>query len=295
MTTMAVTVAKIRRILADNPVRLHLNGALADTTDETVTLDSTDIAKVQVGQLLEHDDGGATSAEQRQVISVDSTNSQFEAYRGFNGSTAATHADNSFMLINPRFPYDTVAEAVNAVLDTELFENGIYDLIEHQVTSNSDGSADYNAPASTCEEFMAVYQLISGMTAPEWFPSTAFSRYPTNVDTSLYSNGKVFWIKQNLGTPGTDIFYVSCAERLTISTLTSTQERIVQFLACAYLMEWSDARRIQGPTNQGDRTVRPNQAVQTGAYYRNLAGPIMASERSRLRKLNPPAKVWRAR
>lgn len=293
---MAATVAKIRRILNDNPVRIHLNGAIANATEETVVVDSTDTAKLAVGQLLEHDDGSTTSAEQRQVISIDSTNNSFEAYRGFNGSTApATHADNSFLLVNPRFKYDTVAEAVNFVLDTDLYENGVYDLIEHQVTSNADGSPDYNAPASTCLEFLAVYQQTSTMTEPEWFPTSAFTRYPTNVDTSLYANGLMFSIYQNLGAPGSDVFYVSCAERLTISTLSSSQERLVQLLACAYLMEWSEVARIQGPTNQGDRTVRPNQALQTGAYYRNLARPLFSAERNRLRKINPPAKVWRAR
>src|SRR5688572_3812758 len=112
MATMAATVTAIRRLLKDEPVKIQLDGAIADTTTETVTVNSGETAKIQADVRLEHDDGGATSAEQRRVLSVSSV-TVFTAERGYNGSTAATHADNSYLLIAPRFPYDEVAQAVN--------------------------------------------------------------------------------------------------------------------------------------------------------------------------------------
>lgn len=291
-TSMASEVAQIRRILNDAPDQDLLNGAISSTTATTFVVDTP--SKWAAGNVWEFDDGAA-GAEQVRVTSVDTSTSTITVTRGHGGSTAATHADNCVILKNPSFRYDTIAQAANTVLDADLFENDVYDLIEHQVTSNSDGSTDYNAPASTCEEWMAVYQKTSTMTRPSWFPSNAFTRYPNNVDTALYANGKMFSIYQNLGTPGTDIFYVTCRERLTITTLSATQERILQWLACAYLLEWTEPRRAQGPTNQGDRTVRPGTGIGDAAYYRTLAARVIQAESSRLRKLNPPTKVWRAR
>jgi hypothetical protein len=290
MTTMALTVAAVRKILNDRPVEDLLGAAVA--SDSTTAITPTDVTLYAKGNVWEFADG-TDGAEMYLVRSVDDATPVLAVKRGHEDSTAVTHSNGAVMVKDPRFRYNTVAQAVNTTLDASLYEDGVYDLIEHQVTSNSDGSQDYNAPASTCEEFLAVYQKLSTMDAPEWFGSSQFTRYPKNVDTSLHSNGKVFFIKLNLGTPGTDIFYITCAHRLTITTLTATQERIVQWLACAYLLEWTEPRRTAGPTNQGDRTVRPGQAVGTAAYYRQLAERTIAAEKARLRKLNPPKKEWR--
>jgi len=296
MATMAATVTSIRRILADVPERVHLNGAIANATVETVVLDTTDIGKIAIGQVLEHDDGGASGAEQRLVISVNADAASFEAYRGFNGSTAeSTHADNSFMLVKPRYAYDAVAQATNTVLETNLFNEGLYDLNEHTVVSNADGSRDYNAPTSSCEQFLTVYQFTATMTEPLFLKAGEFSRYPRNTDTTHYATGKMFVIRKNFGVPGTENFYVTCGHRLVIGTLNIRHERIVQWLACAYLLEWEEPRRHGQDTTQGDRSVRPGQRINTSAYYRQLANEAITSERAEVKKLVPPQRVWRSR
>lgn len=287
---MALTAKAVRKILGDRPVEDYLGAAIA--SEGATSMTPTDASLYAKGNVWEFDDGAA-GAEMVLVRSVDTATPSITIKRGHEGSTAATHSNGTVLFLNPRFRYDTIAQAVNTALDVDLFENQVFDLIEHQVTSNSDGSQDYNAPATGCEEFLAVYQLTATMSAPEWFGSSWFTRYPKNVDTSLYANGKVFFINRNLGAAGTDIYYVTCKHRLDITTLTATQERIVQWLACAYLLEWSEPRRLQGPTNQGDRTVRPGQGVGTAAYYRQLAKEAIAAEQARLRKLNPPKKEWR--
>lgn len=286
--TMATQVAAIRRILNDRPVEDYLDSAIASTS--ATTLDPTDVTLYAKGNVVEFHDG---SGELALVRSVDPTTPAVEIKRGHEDSTAATHSDECVILFDPRFRYNTIEQAINTVLNTELFENQVFDPIEHQITSDADGNPAYNAPTSSCEEFLAVYQQTASMDSPTYFGSSWFTRYPKNVDTSLYANGKVFFINRNLGTPGTDVFYVTCKHRLTVTTLTSTQENIVQWLACAYLLEWTEPRRTAGPTNQGDRTVRPGQAVGTSAYYRQLAKEAIAAEKARLRKLNPPKREWR--
>lgn len=288
MATIANTVLAIRRILGDLPEQVHLNGAIANTTTETFVVDAVDIDKVAVGQILEHETGG----ELRYVYSVDKDTNTPSAYRGYAGSTAATQADNSFAWVNPRFYYVTIEQAINSVIDVDLFNEQLYDLNEHTIASNSDGTRDYNAPSANCEEFLSIYQFTSSMTEPQWLLMNEFTRYPRNVDTTHHATGKMFTIKRNLGVAGTDNFYVTCGHRLAIGTLTARQERIVQFLACAYLLEWEDAKRTSQNTTQGDRTVRAGQRIQSAAYYRQLAEPIIANERSEVKKYLPSGRVW---
>lgn len=290
MATMATTVAAVRKILGDRPVEDYLGASIA--AGSTTTFTPTDVSLYAKGDVWEFQDG-STEADVVLVRAVDDATPLITVKRSHEDSTGVAHSNAAVLMKAPTFRYNTIAQAVSTVIDSDLYENGVHDLIEHQVTSNSDGSPDYNAPLSTCEEFLAVYQKTSTMDTPQWFGNAAFTRYPKNVDTSLYANGKVFFITRNLGTAGTDIYYISCAERLTLATLTAAQTHIVQWLTCAYLLEWTEPRRLAGPTNQGDRTVRPGQGVGTAAYYRQLADRGMQNEKSRLRKLNPPTKVWR--
>jgi hypothetical protein len=291
MATTAATVLAIRRILGDTPEQVHLNGSVANTTEETVTVDSTDIGKVAVGQVLEHETGG----ELRSVISIDEDNNAFEAYRGYLGSTAATQADNSFMWINPRFFYVTIEQAIDSVLDVDLFNEGMWDLNEHVVLSNADSTRDYNAPSANCEQWLSVYQYTSSMTEPRWMLSDEFSRYPRNVDTTHHATGKMFTLHRNFGVAGTDSYYVTCGHRLAIGTLNARQEHIVQWLTCARLLEQEDAKRTGQNSNQGDRTVRVGARTQTAAYYRQLAEKALNDERSEVKKLLPAGRRWIAR
>jgi hypothetical protein len=286
VSTIPLTVTAIRRLLKDEPVRVQLGAAVVGSSDETVTLVAGDITKIQSGIRVEHDDA---TGEQRRVLSVDGDNDEFEAERGYLGSTAASHSNSTYMVVSPRFPYDEVSQAINMVLDAELLSAGIYDILERTITSSATTNS-YNSPSANVEEVLAVYQKTSSMSEPVWLID--FERYPRNVDTSLYGTGKMVTIRENLGVPGTDTYYLSTKEKLTITTLTTRQERIVQLLACANLIEWESVRRLAGPTNQGDRTVNVNQMAQTGSYYRSLARPLMKAEVSDLRSLNPPKKNW---
>ncbi len=67
-------------------------------------------------------------------------------------------------------------------------------------------------------------------------------------------------------------------------------ERIVQFLSAAYVLEWTEPHRLAGPTNQGDQTVRPGAAIPTAAYYRQLAEELMSKRRRELEETFPPKR-----
>jgi hypothetical protein len=279
---MATTVQAIRKLLGDSPDETTLTAAISSTSATTVTV--TDINKFAVGQTWEFDDG-ATGAEAVLITAVTPSTSTITMKRGHKNTTAATHANGAVILNEPRFLYDTVAQAVNYVLDTDLYAEGLFELQEHQVTSSSTTDF-YNSPAAGCLRFLDVYQKTASMDEPKR-AKLRYSEYPTNVDTSLFANGKYFIIEHNYGVAGTDIYYVTCAHAMTISTLTTAAQRIVELLATAYVLEWSEPRRLAGPNNQGDTTVRPGASVGTAAYYRQLAEEMMSKERRRNEELFP--------
>ena len=283
MTTIAAQVKIIRRLLQDEPLTDVLAASIAASSTTTMTV--TDVTKFAVGQWWEFDDD---TGDKVLITAVNTSTSVCTIRRSYRGSTGAAHSNAAVLAKQPRFEYDTVSQAINTVLDSDLDGENIYDLIEHQVTSSA--TTDYyNAPATACERFLDVYQKTASMLSPRrghlWF-----SPLPTNADTALYANGKYFVIQGNYGVAGTDIYYVTCHHPLAIGTLTSGQERIVQFLACAYLLEWTEPKRLAGPNNQGDTTVKPGDANRTAAYWRSLAEEQMSKEQQRLKNLFPPQR-----
>jgi hypothetical protein len=283
MTTIAAQAKNIRRLLQDDPLTDTLDGAIA--TGATTTMGVADISKHAVGQWWEFDDDTGDIALE---TAVNPSTAVVTIRRSHLGSTAAAHADACVIAKSPRFKYDLISQAITSVLESDLDGENIFDLQEHQITSSATTNY-YNAPSTSCERFMDVYQKTTGMVSPRranlWFSPT-----PTNADTGLYSNGKYFVIQGQYGTAGTDVYYVTCRHPLAIGTLTASQERIVQFLACAYLLEWTEPRRLAGPNNQGDTTVKPGDGNRTAAYWRGLAEEQMSKEQQRLRNLFPPQR-----
>lgn len=284
MATTAGMVADIRLELDDEPVKLQLNGAIANTTEETVVVNTGETAKLQVGMRLEHDDA---SGEERRVLSItDSTD--FEAERGYLGSTAATHADDTYLLVQPRWRYRQVAEAIDVAL-AQLYGKGVYD-IEHREVNSSASTNYYDLPNAGVVEVLGIYQLPSGFSEPYWLND--FSRYPLQTDTDDFASGFAIFIRENVGLAGTDVYHVLCKERLAIGTITSAQEAIVKWLACAELLDGREPRRLGGPTNQGDRTVRPAETQRSSAWYRAKADELIMTEKQDLRSRVPARRNW---
>jgi len=278
--TMSTTVAAIRRLLNDDPDETTTSASVSTTAATTVTV--TDITKFATGQTWEFDDD---SGELVLITAVADSTSTITMKRGHKDTTAATHSSGVVMMKEPRYYYDTVSQAVNYVLDSDLYSEGLFELQEHQVTSSAT-SDYYNAPAAGCLRFLDVYQKTSSMYEPKR-SRLRYSEFPTNADSTLFANGKYFIIEGNYGTAGTDIYYVTCAHAMTITTLTTASQRIVELLGTAYLLEWTEPRRAQGPTNQGDTTVRTGTNIGTAAYYRSLAEELMAKEKRKTEELFP--------
>lgn len=293
MATVSETVAAIRRILQDRPVRARLDGAIASTTTETFSVDSGEEALFKVGEVWEHDDSNgstsATSSEQRRVTAV--TGTTITAERGYNSSTAATHADNTYLIKEPRWAYDRVYAAINAVLRVDLLQNGVFEIVSHEVTSNV-GSTTYDAPTSSCERILDIYQYVTSGQPTQ--PITGFTQYRA-VDTDISATGKEFQILDNRGVPGSAKYYINCVHPLAVTTLAPRQEFLLHMGAAAYLLGWEEPKRTAGPTNQGDRTVQPGRQAQLASYYRNEFLRLLRQEKQYLKRLSPPRREYLGR
>lgn len=281
MATYAGIVASIRRLLQDFPQRAQLGAAITDTTTATMTVASADAGKFQVGQLWEHDDNNgstsSTSSEQRLITAISGTTVTGE--RGFTGSTAATHLISTYLNHAPRFSYDRICQAVDAVLESDLYINDVFEVVEHTVTSSASTYA-YNAPSTSCERILEVYQRVNSTDVKTAVDH--FLQY-SNVDTSLWSNGKVYAVYGVRGVLGTDSFYINCAHKLAVTTLSAAQQNIVEYMACYYLMSWAEIPRTAGPTNQGDRSVRPMDQARLAAWFEQQARRLMREEAAYLK------------
>jgi hypothetical protein len=180
-----------------------------------------------------------------------------------------------------------VTQGINYVIDAELYGEGIYLEATHTVPSalNSD---EYEVPTAAIEEVMAVSQKPAGDTTISQLSD--YSAYPTKVSTALYTNGAVIYIYENVGTPGTDPYYINTKERHTLATCSGRVARIVELLAASHVLDWEGASRLAGPTNQGDRTVAPMDHPRMAAQLREQAMRMIRAERANLRSFQPSGR-----
>lgn len=252
--THATEVVAIRRMLGDTPVEDRITEAMASTSSTTFTVATISLFKP--GQIWEFADVSSTGAEQIQILTLPTDGTGLFASggtkRAHNGSTATTHADELGMYLDPRFKADLIVQFIDKALAVDFYENDVFEIVEHEITSSATTN-EYNAPSSSCEEFLEVYQRINSTDERAYLDN--FTRRLLNADTDLYSNGKSAVIRQNYGVAGTATYYVNCKHRLTISTISARQSEALRARVCAYLLRTKELGRLSGPTNQGDRTV----------------------------------------
>jgi hypothetical protein len=289
--THATEIVAIRRMLGDVPVEDRITEAVASSSATNWTVAT--ISLFQPNQIWEMADVSSTGAEQIRILTLPTDGTGLFAsggiQRGVNGSTAASsHADELAMYLDPRFKADLICQFIDKVLAVDLYENDVFEIVEHEITSSA-ATNEYNAPSSSCEEFLEVYQRINSNDERVYLDS--FTRRLLNADTDLYANGKSAVIRQNYGVPGTAIYYVNCKHRLSITTLTARQSEALRAKVCSYLLTSKELSRLSGPTNQGDRTVNVGDSTRiAAAYWEREADRLIKQEAFELRQLIQPER-----
>ena len=115
MAAVSTLVDRIYRDFLNKPDDLsafsRLDGAMSDTTGTTLTYESGLFSSEEENLL----GNGALVEVDQELMLVTAANTSTRTLtvsRGYAGTTAATHADNTNVFINPTFPRKSVFDAV---------------------------------------------------------------------------------------------------------------------------------------------------------------------------------------
>lgn len=239
---MAVTlVEKIRFTLRDRPHRSRLtNSGGISAVATTMTVPASDITSFQRGQFLEFDDD---TDEVVEVTSLDESTATLTIRRGIESSTAATHAENASILIDPRFPYLQIADAAQDIVEGELWPH-VYETGETTLAYEADGN--YAPSVTDIEDVTLVYQISGGETYPidEWEWTS-----PEQVGAP-FTNGRLIVPYTN----DSSTLYVAYRARITLATATDRQLRLIALGTAANLLMLEEglAAAPDPSTHRGD-------------------------------------------
>ena len=289
MAAVRTLVDRIYRDFLNKPDDLsafsRLDGAMSDTTGTTLTYESGLFSSEEENLL----GNGALVEVDQELMLVTAANTSTRTLtvsRGYAGTTAATHADNTNVFINPTFPRKSVFDAVadNIVR--------LYPSLYNVTTTNVTSSSTYaEVPASTVEILTSYVQNASG----EQYTSAGiellrdFPPSTTNTAVQFYntSNGKTVHlvIKRKFVRPTSE-----SVDLATDCLISDEYEQIVMVGAVADIVGATD---IDASTQEfiTEKLAADSYPVGSGERLRNallrLRSLLIDEARGNLRSLYP--------
>ena len=289
MAAVSTLVDRIYRDFLNKPDDLsafsRLDGAMSDTTGTTLTYESGLFSSEEENLL----GNGALVEVDQELMLVTSANTSTRTLtvsRGYAGTTAATHADETNVFINPTFPRKSVFDAVADNI-VRLYPN-LYNVTTTNVTANSTYA---EVPASTVEVLTSYVQNASG----EQYTSAGiellrdFPPSTTNTAVQFYntSNGKTVHlvVKRKFVRPTSET-----VDLATDCLIADEYEQIVMVGAVADIVGATD---IDASTQEfiTEKLAAESYPVGSGERLRNallrLRSLLIDEARGNLRSLYP--------
>ena len=289
MAAVSTLVDRIYRDFLNKPDDLsafsRLDGALSDTTGTTVVYESGLFSSEEENLL----GNGALIEVDQELMLVTAANTSTRTLtvsRGYAGTTAATHADEANVFINPTFPRKSVFDAVADNI-VRLYPS-LYNVTTTNVTSNSTYA---EVPASTVEVLTSYVQNASG----EQYTSAGiellrdFPPSTTNTAVQFYntSNGKTVHlvVKRKFVRPTSET-----VDLATDCLISDEYEQIVMVGAVADIVGATD---IDASTQEfiTEKLAAENYPIGSGERLRNallrLRSLLIDEARGNLRSLYP--------
>ena len=289
MAAVSTLVDRIYRDFLNKPDDLsafsRLDGALSDTTGTTVVYEAGLFSSEEENLL----GNGALIEVDQELMLVTAANTSTRTLtvsRGYAGTTAATHADEANVFINPTFPRKSVFDAVSDNI-VRLYPS-LYNVTTTNVTSNSTYA---EVPASTVEVLTSYVQNASG----EQYTSAGiellrdFPPSTTNTAVQFYntSNGKTVHlvVKRKFVRPTSET-----VDLATDCLISDEYEQIVMVGAVADIVGATD---IDATTQEfiTEKLAAENYPVGSGERLRNallrLRSLLIDEARGNLRSLYP--------
>lgn len=289
MAAVSTLVDRIYRDFLNKPDDLsafsRLDGAMSDTTGTTLTYESGLFSSEEENLL----GNGALVEVDQELMLVTAANTSTRTLtvsRGYAGTTAATHADETNIFINPTFPRKSVFDAVADNI-VRLYPS-LYNVTTTNVTS---GSTYAEVPASTVEILTSYVQNASG----EQYTSAGiellrdFPPSTTNTAVQFYntSSGKTVHlvIKRKFVRPTSET-----VDLATDCLIADEYEQIVMVGAVADIVGATD---IDASTQEfiTEKLAAESYPVGSGERLRNallrLRSLLIDEARGNLRSLYP--------
>jgi len=289
MAAVSTLVDRIYRDFLNKPDDLsafsRLDGAMSDTTGTTLTYESGLFSSEEENLL----GNGALVEVDQELMLVTAANTSTRTLtvsRGYAGTTAATHADNTNVFINPTFPRKSVFDAVADNI-VRLYPS-LYNVTTTNVTSTSTYA---EVPASTVEILTSYVQNASG----EQYTSAGiellrdFPPSTTNTAVQFYntSNGKTVHlvVKRKFVRPTSET-----VDLATDCLISDEYEQIVMVGAVADIVGATD---IDASTQEfiTEKLAADSYPVGSGERLRNallrLRSLLIDEARGNLRSLYP--------
>ena len=289
MAAVSTLVDRIYRDFLNKPDDLsafsRLDGAMSDTTGTTLTYESGLFSSEEENLL----GNGALVEVDQELMLVTAANTSTRTLtvsRGYAGTTAATHADNTNVFINPTFPRKSVFDAVadNIVR--------LYPTLYNVTTTNVTSTTTYaEVPASTVEVLTSYVQNASG----EQYTSAGiellrdFPPSTTNTAVQFFntSNGKTVHlvVKRKFVRPTSET-----VDLATDCLISDEYEQIVMVGAVADIVGATD---IDASTQEfiTEKLAAESYPVGSGERLRNallrLRSLLIDEARGNLRSLYP--------
>lgn len=219
--------------------------------------------------------------------------------RGVEGTTAATHADNSIVTDDPMYPMKRIKEAINDTINATYPDLFVIDDYEFPKIA---ARYEYPVPAEV-EDVLKVTVNTIGPSAV-WFPLSSWRFDPVasttagQVKPTPTPTGKTIQIMRDFIVPGRNIrvTYIKKPTILTngsddFETVTGYPERYVDMItygACWRLLPAYESARLQ---QQAIESTERAPLVPTGAgsnaskYYMALYQQRLLEEKDRLQQL----------
>ena len=289
MAAVSTLVDRIYRDFLNKPDDLsafsRLDGALSDTTGTTVVCESGLFSSEEENLL----GNGALIEVDQELMLVTAANTSTRTLtvsRGYAGTTAATHADEANVFINPTFPRKSVFDAVSDNIVR------LYPSLYNVTTTNVVANTTYQeVPASTVEVLTSYVQNATGnqYTSAGIELLRDFPPSSTNTAVQFYNttNGKTVHlvVKRKFVRP-TD----ETSDLETVCLIAPEYEQIIMVGAVADIMGATD---IDASTQEfiTEKLAAESYPVGSGERLRNallrLRSLLIDEARGNLRSLYP--------
>lgn len=263
------------------------SGAGITASATTITVDSTDNLSEGVAEIDDELIYIQSAAGTTVTVAPDG--------RGYLGTTAATHADNARITMNPAFPKAVVKQKINDTIQ------GVYPTLRGKASTTftySGSLATYELPAEL-DRIIAVTYEATGATG-HW-PNVYHYRVDMNADTTAYPNGKSITLLGGVEQGATVmVTYLkkptplsATADLLTASGLADTARALVVAGTVWRMSSYIAASRLRVDSTSIDMMDEQNR-VDAGnkvSAYLRAQYEMELQEEQRRQELNQPPTI----